>query len=28
MLPVIDAEVCALIDMAWPLSWTNSQRSL
>ena len=25
---LIDVEVRALIDMAWPLAWTNSQRSL
>ena len=28
MLLVIDVEVRALNDMAWPLSWTNSQHSL
>jgi hypothetical protein len=28
MLLVIDVEGRALIDMAWPLSWTSSQRSL
>jgi hypothetical protein len=28
MLLVIDVEVRALIDMAWPLSWTNSQHAL